>query len=129
MKKNGFVALISVIIVSAIVLSISIFVVLSNLNVSLSAFLVSQSEQARNLAKTCSEKAIFEILENSNYNGVNSYNFSQGSCDYEVINLTFNRKQINSTGQFRSIFRKDIVVIEVIDNNLNIISWQDNIDF
>ena len=127
--KKGYIALISTIIVSAIVLSIGLSLIFVNLNASLSGLIVRQSDQARALAKTCSELALYELSQNYNYLESNTYTFYFGQCQYSVLSSGANGRLINSSGVINDIYRKEQVFLNQENSRLNIIYWQDVADF
>ncbi len=127
--KKGYVALISTIIVSAIVLSIGISLIFVNLNASLSGLIIRQSDQARSLAKTCSEIALYQLSQNYNYLESNNYALDFGDCNYTVVSSGANGRLINSTGILNDIHRKEQVFLNQQNEALNIIYWQDVADF
>lgn len=127
--KKGYVALISTIIVSAIVLSIGMSLIFVNLNASLSGLIVRQSDQARFLAKTCSEFALYQLSQNYDYLESNNHLLDFGNCQYSVLNSGANGRLINSTGVVNDIHRKEQVFLNQKNSRLNIIYWQDVADF
>lgn len=129
MKKPAFVALISVIIVSAIILTISLTLIFTNLNASLSGLIVRQSQQARALAKTCSELALLQLANNFNNTASNAYNFTEGNCEFEILTINSNTRQINSIGELKNIFRKESLEISLVNDNIEISIWQELADF
>lgn len=126
--KKGYIALISTIIVSAIVLSIGLSLIFVNLNASLSGLIVRQSDQARALAKTCSELALYELSQNYNYLESNTYTLDFGQCQYSVLSSGANGRLINSSGVINDIYRKEQVFLNQENSRLNIIYWQDVAD-
>lgn len=129
MKKKGFVALISVIIISAIILTISISLMLTNLNVSLSGLIIRQSQQAKELANTCSQFALWQLAQNFDNSNSQTFNFSEGICQFEILTINNDSRRINSWAEVSNMIRKESVELSLINNNLSIISWQELADF
>ncbi len=129
MKKPGFVALISVIIISSIVLSIGIWMIFTNLNASLAGLTIRQSQQARALAKSCAESALLQLANDFNNINNNSLTYPEGFCDYNILVINANSKRINVSANVDNIIRKESLDLSLINNNLLISSWQELADF
>lgn len=127
--KQGFVALISVIVVGAIIVSIAVYMVFINLNASLSGVVVRESDQARSLAQSCSEYALQELVDNNNFLGGDSLSFVEGTCTYLVTENLSGNILVNSTGQVNNIIRKEQVIITSFNPKAEILSWQEVVDF
>ena len=126
-NKPGFVALMSVMIVSAIVLSISVSIVFLNINSGKSSLDINDMDQARNLASSCSEKALLEIASAS---GVTSetLNFPEGTCFYQIYNLGAEDRRVESRANVKNIVRREELLIDQINPEINIVYWQEVVD-
>ncbi|HOZ53093.1 MAG TPA: hypothetical protein PK142_00240 [bacterium] len=127
--KKGFVALISVVIVGAIILSIAVFMIYINLNSSQGGLIIKKSDQARMLAQTCSEYALQKINDENDFDGANNFLLLEGNCSYSVISGSGENRTINSWGQVENIIRKEKIIIDQINPEINIVSWQEVADF
>ena len=127
--KKGFVALISVVIVGAIILSIAVFMIYINLNSSQGGLIIKKSDQSRMLAQTCSEYALQKINDENDFVGTNSFSLLEGDCSYTIISGGGENRTINSWGQVENMIRKEEVIINQINPEINIISWQEVADF
>ena len=90
-KKNkiqisGYITLISVLIVGAVGIAIATSLLLLGLSSSRTSFTIEQSSQARALADACAEKAITSLIQDENYQGNETINLGQGSCD--ILQIT-----------------------------------------
>jgi len=127
--KKGFVALISIIIVGAIILSITVFMVYINLNFLHNSFIIKNSDQARMLAQTCSEYALQKINDENDFVGTNNFSLLEGDCSYSVISDIGENRTIESWGQVKNTIRKEKIIIDQINPEINIVSWQEVADF
>jgi uncharacterized protein YpmB len=127
--KKGFVALISIIIVGAIILSITVFMVYINLNFLHNSFIIKNSDQARMLAQTCSEYALQKINDENDFVGTNNFLLLEGDCSYSVISDIGENRTIESWGQVKNTIRKEKIIIDQINPEINIVSWQEVADF
>jgi magnesium-transporting ATPase (P-type) len=107
--KKGFVLMISVLIISAIVLSISIMMVFVNINASRSRLDIRNSDQSRMLANACSEMALSEIALGS---GISSDTiiFEEGSCFYNISSVA-GGTIIRSQANFRDFVKREELLL------------------
>lgn len=128
-KKKGFITLMSVLIVSAVGLSISISLILLGLGASRSSFALEQSKQAQSLAILCAEEGLQQIRNSTPFAGTGNLTVGLGTCTYTVINLTGQNRTITASGTIGTIIRKIAISIDQINPQINITSWQEVADF
>jgi hypothetical protein len=126
--KEGYVTLISVLIVSAVGLAIAISVLLLGINSTKTSLVIEQSDEARVLANTCVDEALERIRRNSAYTGTVTLNLGNGSCSYIVQDTGGTSRQIDSTGTIGTIVRKVQVILDQV-SPMNVVTWQDVADF
>jgi hypothetical protein len=124
-NKKGYITLITILIIASIGLSVSISLLLFGLNSSRSSFANEQSGQAKYLADACIEQALQEIRKNHLFSGNNFLSLKQGTCYYDVIILTGEKREIHSFGVVDDIVRKVKVVVNDIEPRINVFSWQE----
>lgn len=127
--NDGFVALISVIIIGAAAVSVAVSLLLLGLGSSKTSFALEQSNQAKSLANACAEQALEIIRENPPYSGTGGLALSYGTCAYTVIDSGGQNRTINAGGTAGSIIRKVKVSVSQITPVINISSWQETADF
>lgn len=128
-KKSGFIVLISVLIISSIVLSISLMIVLVNINSSKNSLSTNNANQARLLANTCSEYALQEIALDTNIFGSFVLSLGDDTCNYSIYHGAGEERVIESWSEIRGSVRRERVVIDSFSPNINIASWQEIADF
>ena len=126
---NGYITLMSVLIVSSIGVAITLSLVLLGLGSSKSSFSIERSAEARALANACSEQALQEIRNLTAYVGSGNLNLGQGACTYTVTDTGGETRLIMATGQVGSVIRKVKVTIDAINPQINILTWQELADF
>ena len=126
--EQGFVALISVLIVGAVGVAITTSLLLLGLGSSRTSFALEQSSQARALANACVEEALEQIRNNTLFSGTETLTLGQGNCNYTVIVQTNENRTITATGTVGTIIRKVKVTLDTINPNINITSWQEVAD-
>jgi len=128
-SSAGYVTLISVLITSAVGIAIVVSVILLGLSNSRSAFLKEQSSQARVLADACVEEALQQIRDSAPFTGTGSVSLGQGDCDYTVVSGGGQNRTITATGTVDNVVRKARVIIDGINPQLSIVSWEEVADF
>lgn len=123
-NKKGYVMLISMIIIGAVGTSVITSSLLLGTGYSKTSIALEQSQKARMLANSCTEKALGEVWLLDSYEGSASLNFSEGSCEYSVSGLG-EIKTINSEGVFGASVKKIIVGVDQLHPYVNISSWQE----
>jgi hypothetical protein len=128
-KNSGYITLLSVLISSAIAVSITISIVLLGLASSRNSFSVEQSNQAKALADSCAEEALQEIRDSDSYSGSSSLSLGQGTCSYTVTSGSGENKNIEAYGTVGTIVRKVEIDLNQLNPTLEATSWQDVEDF
>ena len=128
-KKNGFITLISVLIVGAVGVAIAASLLLLGLGSSRTSFALEQSNQAKALANACGEEALQQIRDSTPFSGTGSLTLGQGTCTYTVVKLTGQNRTVTASGTVGTIIRKVSISLDKITPNINITSWQEVADF
>jgi len=84
---------------------------------------------AYSLADACAEVALQQARNSTPFIGSSNISLGDGSCNYVVINIGGENRQINSTGTVDSISRKVKIIIDAINPKINIASWQEVANF
>lgn len=129
MKTNGYVTLISVLIIGAVGVAITTSLLMLGLGSSRTSFALEQSNQAKALANACMEEALQQIHDSIPFSGTGTLSLGMGSCTYTVTKQTGQNRTIVSTGTVGTIIRKVKVLLDKIIPNINITSWQEVADF
>ncbi len=127
--SNGYITLISVLVVGAVGIAVTVSLLLLGLDSSRTSFAYEQSNQAKGLANACAEAALQTIRDNTSYVGTGNIALGQGNCSYTVSSEGGENRTITATGIVDIINRKVEVVIDDINPQINIASWQEVADF
>jgi len=127
-KKNGYVTLVTVIIVGAVILSIVLFMIKSGLDATENSQASNSSTQARFLADACAEEALQQIRDNTSFTGTNSVNFSSNSCSYSVANTGASTRTINASSTILNETRKVRVYVSALSPKITLSSWSEVAD-
>lgn len=126
---NGYIALTSILIISAIVLLIALsagLLSISELNMGLEK---NQSAEAYYLASACAEQGLQEIRNSDSFTGPGNLSLENGDCSYDVSQTGGENRTIEALGIVNNIIRKIKISLDTINPNINITSWQDVPDF
>jgi len=128
-KPNGFITLVSVLVVGAVGTAISASVVLLGLGASRTSFAIEQSNQAKALSIACSDEALMQIRYDTSYSGSGNLTLGQGTCSYTVAAGAGEARTITSSGTVGTITRKVETSISAINPAITVSSWQEVADF
>jgi len=122
--QQGYVALITVLIVGMAGAAIAVSVLLRGISMTKNSIIISQSVQAKAYADTCAEEALERVRKNSTYTGTAAINFSSDSCSYTVTNTGGTARQIDSTGTVNTLVRDVQVLLTDVDP-ITVSDWQE----
>lgn len=127
-QRNGFITLISVLVVGAVGIAIALSLLLLGVGNSRTSFAVEQSNQAKALANSCAEEALQQIRDSTSYTGSGSLTLGQGTCNYTVTSQGGQSRTITVTGTVGTIFRKVKIIINNITPAISVTSWQSTVN-
>lgn len=127
-KVRGYVALVSVLIVSTIGVVVVTGVLLLGLSTSRTSFTTQQSFQAKALTDACVEEALQQIKDSIPFAGNGTLTLGQGSCVYTVTNNGAQNRSVVSVGTVGAVVRRVRVTLDKISPSINITSWQEVAD-
>lgn len=122
-KHKGFIAISSVLIIAAVVLSIGITTSLLSISEGQSALSLTKGEMALNLTEGCMEDSLSKILTNSNYSG-GTLSTPEGVC-LIVITKAGGDYIITSSNDVIDYKRSIEVLVKKSGNSLTITSWKE----
>lgn len=132
MKNNqkGFVALISILIIGAIVLTISIGLSLRSIGETNMSLGEQESHRALALANLCAEQALMKLENTLNYAGGEPVTIGSKSCDILTISGSGNFNRTIKTQSVVSGYTKKVrVEVSQISPTMQITSWEEVSDF
>jgi hypothetical protein len=124
-SADGYIALLTVLIVGAVSLAIAVGLLLLGSNSSSMFLAEQQGAQARNLASACSEEGLEIVRDNNNFIGTANLTLGQGNCSYTVTKTTTTTRTISSTGTVNDIVRKNTVYVTIGASSISVTSWQE----
>lgn len=122
---QGFITLLTVLVVSAIGVAISSSLLLLGLGNARTGLALQQSKNASSLADACAEEALQQMRFATAYSGTASLTLSTGSCSYTVTVLTGENRDVQATGTVGTIVRHVEVTVSALTPKTVISSWQE----
>ncbi|MDP2656076.1 MAG: hypothetical protein Q8P11_00740 [bacterium] len=124
-NKNGFITLISVLVVGAVGVAIAVSLLLLGLGSSRTSFALEQSDQAKALNNACAEEALQQIADSTAYTGSGNLALGHGSCIYTVTSQGGGNRTVTTSGTVGTIVRKSTIIITAVNPSITITSWQE----
>lgn len=127
--NDGYVTLISVLIIGAIGLTITLSLLLLGLSASRTSFAYEQQNTAQGLAEACTEEGLQQIRNSTPFTGGGTLNLSTGDCSYSVTSQGGEDRTIEASATVGGVVRKIKVIIDKINPSIQIVTWQNVADF
>lgn len=123
--QQGYVALITVLIIGAAALAICLSLLLTGTDSQRNALTQQQSEQARSLALACANEALQQIHDNIAFSGTNGLTQGQGTCSYTVNVTAGTTRSVATSGTVGSVVRKVQAYVTIGTSSISVTSWQE----
>lgn len=124
-KQNGYIMLMSVLVVGAIGVAVSTSLILLGLGSSRTSLSYQQMHQAKALGNACAEEALEQIRESTSFTGMGNLSLGSGTCSYSVIAGLGENRMIHATGTVGTTIRKTQIAITAINPLITVSSWQE----
>ncbi|MDO8663475.1 MAG: hypothetical protein Q7K28_01380 [Candidatus Wildermuthbacteria bacterium] len=126
---RGYIALISILIINAIILLIAISAGVLSISESNLNLEKNRSSGALYLASACAEEALQKIREFTSFQGSGNLALGEGTCTYAVTKLTGQNRIIAAGGTVQNAIQKIKITLDGVTPDINITSWQEVADF
>lgn len=125
-KGAGFIALITILIISAIILLMLISTSLANLDQLKMVLQKNQASESFYLATACAEEALIKLKDDLNYTGNETLIFDGGTCTILPVEGTNNSNRvIKTSGSAGNQVQKIKIEINKVNPEIEISSWQE----
>ncbi len=128
-RVPGYVTLISVIIVGAIMTTIVISLLANSTSYSKNSLIAIEAAQARALADACTEEALQKIRDELFFVGTFDLIFADGTCTAAVSDFDAGSKHIESSGQAGNSVAKVMAEMTQLSPQIILNFWQEVADF
>lgn len=127
---SGFITLISVLIVSAISVVVSVMLLIRSTDAARTNTILEQSLKARALADACAERALGEIQKSASYDGNETLTLPTGSCSILSIGGSGDtNRTIKTSATVGSTTRRVRVIVQTRRPAIQATSWEEVADF
>ncbi len=125
--NSGFIALTSVLIISAVVLAIAVSVSLLGIGEANSSLTFARGEETKKVAESCVEEALLRLRDTGSYSG-GTLSVGNGSCTIAVSGAGSNKTidVIATLSGPPQYVRKLQVTVKRVGNSVNVLSWSES---
>ncbi len=128
-KVNGYIALVSVLVVGSIALASAVSLLLLGIDASRTALVNTQAASARAAANTCAEVALDKLRQDVSYQGNETITLSNGSCTIATLFQSGSSTSIQLTAEVSGLTRKSMIQTATLISQVQLESWQEVADF
>ena len=121
-SESGFIAIMSVIILSVLLLAISFSLSTSGFFARANITDSESKEHSLALAESCAETALFKIASDGSYNPLNQL-VSVGGDQCTIVSVSGNPKVITAKGTYQTAVT--LIQVTAAPGNLSFTSWQE----
>jgi hypothetical protein len=127
--RKGYIAFISVIVISALGVALMLSVITAGVNASKTDFALQQLSAARSMASSCAEEALQQILETGTTSSSGQLTVASGTCTYSIISSNGQNISIHSVGLLGTVTSKILVTVASTTPVVSLSSWEEVADF
>jgi hypothetical protein len=121
---NGYILLISVVIVGAIATSIAVALLFLGSADSKNAISHLNSDKAKASANACAEEALEQLRSNTGFVGANVVALNGGNCSYTVVNTGVNSRSVTVSSTVDGIVRRVGISVTALNPKITAV-WQE----
>lgn len=121
--QKGFIALTSVLVISAVVLSIALTVTYLSIGQGQSGLALSKGEEQLNFAEGCMEDALLKIRADASYSG-GSITRQEGTCSV-TVSKAGSVYTITTTGEAVAGYQRSVQTVATRGSSITISSWKE----
>lgn len=122
-RRSGAVALISVLVISAVIVVIGVGINLRSIGSLQSAFKSRRSTEAFYVADTCIEEALIRLRRNAAYSG-GSLAVGDGTCTITIA-VNGNERTVTATATVDTFTRVLEAVVDVVNKIVTMKKWRE----
>ncbi|GEM_PF-1265849 len=124
-SHNGYITLLSVLVVAAVGMAIAVSLLLLGVGASRTSFALEQSHQAKALTNACVEEALETIRETNLFSGTTTLAIGAGSCSFGVSLGAGEIRRIFASSTVWTITRKASTTVSAINPAVIVVGWQE----
>jgi len=119
-SKKGFITLISVLLLGAVGLAITLSLLLLGISSSRTSFTMEQGTETSGIVDTCAEDALERLRKNPSFSGTVTFPLYDGTCTYTVSGSV-----IQVTGEKANIVKRLVITVTQTTPYVLVGSWEE----
>lgn len=123
-NRDGFVALVSVLVLGAVGLDLAVSLLMLGLDTGRTALTYSQAVQASGLASACADAGLSQLKAAVACEADGNLQVGSGSCDFTAAVAGGYACQLTATGTVQNVVRHVQVNLSQVDPSLTVASWR-----
>lgn len=123
--KQGFAALIGVLVFGAAAIAFSSVLIFSSLRSAQASLAMRHYYEAKNIARACADTALRSIHDNVTYTGTGSVTLGTGSCTYTVANNGGSIRQIDVSATVSRVTKRLQIFTSALVPIITLTSWRE----
>lgn len=127
-QKNGYVILLTVLMVGAVAVTAASALLLLAVDSSKNSALSVDSRVARLLADACAEEALEIVRESSVSSGYGSLSLGEGSCGYFITKLGGQKRSILASSTIAEATRSVVIGLDRIFPAIRVTYWREVVE-
>ncbi|MFA6424132.1 MAG: hypothetical protein WCV83_02335 [Candidatus Magasanikbacteria bacterium] len=124
-EKNGFVILLSVLIMGSVGLAVALYLLSAGLTSSQNGSVLELSNQAKALSNACAEIGLAKIANCTSTVGTFETIIDESKCSYSIIQTGDNGRTLTSQATQNDLTRKIKIEVGQVSPIITINSWQE----
>lgn len=123
-KQNGYIILLSVMLIGAVSVTIAVSLLAMGIGSGQSSLSLQRSKQAKAMAQSCMDEALYNIYQNNSYTGTASTTIAGLTCNFTVTNTGGSNRRVDAWSNIYGVVQKTRVELDSV-SPINITSWQE----
>ena len=122
-KRNGFILLVTVLVLGAAGLAVAISLLFLGLGMSRSSSSLESAELAKSMANACAEEGLNNLQADIGYTGSGSVTIGANSCSFTVSNTGGTTRLVAASATVRTSTRKVNVSVSALSPKVTVSQW------
>ncbi len=123
--SDGFVALMTVLIVGSISLTVALSLLIAGTDSQRWVLVQQQGASSRQVANACAEEALQQIQTSTSFTGTSSLTFGTASCTYVVTSTGTSTREIDISTSGLKTVKKLKLYVTIGVTAITVTSWQE----
>lgn len=126
MKENGYVLLLSVLVLTGMGVLVAVGTLTMGIFSSSNSYDLILSNKSKSVVNGCVEDVLYLISGNNAFTGSGTASYVDGDCNYTVVNFG-SGKSIEAEVVVGDVYRKVVIEVDQLTPSINVSSWQEEV--